>query len=453
MRLDVGDDAGRGLGLRAEDDPRAALGDRGADLVRRRAPRPTRSRSAARRGRSARRSSTQRSPNAPATTTATRSPGAARFATADSIAPVPDALKSSTWPRVRNTCCEPLERALVDLAEVGARGGAPSARPSAASTSGGTGRRAGREQVALLHRAQASRRAASHTVAWSSARLRRRARLAPARRRAAARAASPGPARCSPTRSLRPRIAWGAAHGWDARDVPRLLPRRRAADRAAPRHRLAPARPPRVGGALGLLWTGLAVGVALAMPCTDVRRRDSGGAGSPRPAASRGRDRRQQPRHAARRVALATIRRRPLGNALILAGSRSRRSGSRSRASASRPRAASRSSPPCCSTSASSSRAGCRSRTPLARHRALTSVPGFSPRFGAGLFAHTVSGARFDRRPMLSDAQGHDLTSVACASVHTPDWRFTQRRGCPAEPVGRRATARRCARSFSRGAR
>ena len=39
----------------------------------------------------------------PAETTATRSPGAQRFATAESIAPVPDALKSSTAPSVRKT--------------------------------------------------------------------------------------------------------------------------------------------------------------------------------------------------------------------------------------------------------------------------------------------------------------------------------------------------------------
>ncbi len=45
----------------------------------------------------------QRSPKAPATTTQTRSPAAVRLATADSIAPVPEALKRSTGDSVRYT--------------------------------------------------------------------------------------------------------------------------------------------------------------------------------------------------------------------------------------------------------------------------------------------------------------------------------------------------------------
>ena len=51
---------------------------------------------------------TQRSPNAPALTTATRSPGAQRFAAAESIAPVPEAANSSTSSSVR---CTSLSRA------------------------------------------------------------------------------------------------------------------------------------------------------------------------------------------------------------------------------------------------------------------------------------------------------------------------------------------------------
>jgi hypothetical protein len=117
-------------------------------------------------------------------------------------------------------------------------------------------------------------------------------------------------------------VAWGAAHGWDARvfriyylagglltapllGVGSLLLVRRAW--AAP---------------LGLVWAGLAVGIALAMPV-------HGGFGAGLPAA-------QDhlgilPRVFAIAgnslgtlavvvVALATIRRRPVGNALILAG-------------------------------------------------------------------------------------------------------------------------------------
>ena len=72
-----------------------------------RAPRPTRSGSAARRARAASQIATQRSPNDPWLTTATRSPGAQRFATADSIAPVPEAVKSSTSELVRKTSLQP----------------------------------------------------------------------------------------------------------------------------------------------------------------------------------------------------------------------------------------------------------------------------------------------------------------------------------------------------------
>ena len=45
----------------------------------------------------------QRSPNEPWLTTVTRSPGAQRFAAADSIAPLPEAVNSSTSASVRYT--------------------------------------------------------------------------------------------------------------------------------------------------------------------------------------------------------------------------------------------------------------------------------------------------------------------------------------------------------------
>ena len=64
--------------------------------------------------------SIQRSPKEPWLTTATRSPGAQRFATADSMAPVPDAVKSSTSAEVRKTSFSRPSALLVDLAEVGA---------------------------------------------------------------------------------------------------------------------------------------------------------------------------------------------------------------------------------------------------------------------------------------------------------------------------------------------
>jgi hypothetical protein len=117
-------------------------------------------------------------------------------------------------------------------------------------------------------------------------------------------------------------MAWGAAHGWDARvfrvyylaggllvapllGVGSLLLARRAW--AAP---------------VGLLWTGLAVGVAIAMPV-------HGSFGTAIPAAQDHLD--WAPRAVAIvgnvlgttavvAVALATFRRRPVGNALVLAG-------------------------------------------------------------------------------------------------------------------------------------
>ncbi len=116
--------------------------------------------------------------------------------------------------------------------------------------------------------------------------------------------------------------AWGAAHGWDARvfrvyylaggllvapllGVGSLLLVRRA-----------------WAATLGLLWTGLAVGVAIAMPV-------HGTFGTAIPAAQDHLD--WAPRAVAIvgnslgtlavvAVAVATFRRRPLGNALVLAG-------------------------------------------------------------------------------------------------------------------------------------
>jgi hypothetical protein len=117
-------------------------------------------------------------------------------------------------------------------------------------------------------------------------------------------------------------MAWGAAHGWDARvfrvyylagglltapllGVGSLLLVRRAW--AAP---------------VGLLWTGLAVGIALAMPVHGVfgdglpAAQDHLGV-LPRVVAIAGNS---LGTFAVVVVALATIRRRPIGNALILAG-------------------------------------------------------------------------------------------------------------------------------------
>jgi len=51
--------------------------------------------------------SAQRWPNFPAATTATRSPGENRLATAASIPPVPEVVRTATGPAVRKTRCRP----------------------------------------------------------------------------------------------------------------------------------------------------------------------------------------------------------------------------------------------------------------------------------------------------------------------------------------------------------
>ena len=105
--------------------------------------------------------------------------------------------------------------------------------------------------------------------------LRGRAALAAPRRRsscaATGRAAPPSSSpgrrrsRASPPRSAA--LAWGAAAGWDDRVVPGLLPVRRAAHRGAARRGLAPAGRASGGPApVALVYAGLAVGVALAVP-------------------------------------------------------------------------------------------------------------------------------------------------------------------------------------------
>ena len=98
----------------------ARLADRGADLVGIRDARPTRSGAPDTSSPCCSQIAIQRSPNEPWLTTATRSPGAQRFATADSIAPVPEAVKRSTSALVRKTSFSRSSVLLVDVAEIGA---------------------------------------------------------------------------------------------------------------------------------------------------------------------------------------------------------------------------------------------------------------------------------------------------------------------------------------------
>ena len=68
----------------------------------------------------ARTSFTHRSPKLPAEATTTRSSGESRLATADSMAAVPEPVKSRTSPSVANTCFSTLERLEEKRPEVGA---------------------------------------------------------------------------------------------------------------------------------------------------------------------------------------------------------------------------------------------------------------------------------------------------------------------------------------------
>ena len=117
-------------------------------------------------------------------------------------------------------------------------------------------------------------------------------------------------------------MAWGAAHGWDAR-VFRIY---YLAGGLLTAPLLGVGSLLLIGRAwattVGLLWTGLAVGVALAMPVHGAFARGIPAAQDhlgtlPRVVAIAGNS---LGTLAVVAVALATIRRRPLGNGLILAG-------------------------------------------------------------------------------------------------------------------------------------
>ena len=154
--------------------------------------------------------------------------------------------------------------------------------------------------------------------------LRRRAARAPARGRAARRRhpPHPGPASSARYAAASGALAWGAAAGWDAAAfrVYYLCGGLLTAPLLGAGSLLLSGR--RWAAPLALVWTGLAVGIALAMPIHgDVRGRRSPRRRSTSRFPARGRDRRQRlGTLAVVGVAAATIRRRPVGNALIVAG-------------------------------------------------------------------------------------------------------------------------------------
>ena len=116
----------------------------------------------------------------------------------------------------------------------------------------------------------------------------------------------------------------GRRRGLGRGGVPRLLPRGRAADSAVARSRLAAPRGAALGRPLALVYTGLAIGVALAVPLETRSRgrtfptRRTCSISGPRGFSRSGqhaRDARRRGRRAGKHSG-----RRPLGNALILAG-------------------------------------------------------------------------------------------------------------------------------------
>ena len=119
-----------------------------------RASRPTRTGSRARRAPYCSQTAIQRSPNEPWLTTATVSPGAQRFATADSIRRCPTP-RTAGRPSASGRRRADGERPLVDRAEVGAAVMDDRLRGRRQHL-GRHGRRAGREEVALLQVAERS---------------------------------------------------------------------------------------------------------------------------------------------------------------------------------------------------------------------------------------------------------------------------------------------------------
>ena len=266
------DDAGRRLRVDENDDPRAALGERAREIAAARRLAPRVCRAARRRARARRELLPARAELAVRDDERRARPGESRFTNADSNAPVPEAVKTSTSFVVRNTSLQALRASRNTATKSGERwwitGSASAAAPRAAPVSGpGVRRRvafcricwgadavtpyARNHRPAGTHRCMRAREPTLRSAAMEApARLRRRARLAAAHRRARAPATagrprparSPGPASLAAFAVASAALAWGAAAGWSDARVPPLLPLRRAAHRRAARRRLAAAR-------------------------------------------------------------------------------------------------------------------------------------------------------------------------------------------------------------------
>ena len=119
QRLEVADDSRRRLRVDEEDGLRPALGERASAGRPGRGDSPQAYVSGTTSQPNAAASFCQRSPNSPCETASTRSPGERRFTIADSKAPVPEDVKTSTSLSVRKTFRKPLLRDPEDLGEVG----------------------------------------------------------------------------------------------------------------------------------------------------------------------------------------------------------------------------------------------------------------------------------------------------------------------------------------------
>ena len=266
-RAHVGDDAGRRVRVLAEHD----LGSRPRGRPRRPRPdpgaRPTRIGSPAHRGRAARRSRATARRGTRGSPTVTRSPGPQRLAAADSIAPLPEAVKRSTSEIGAEDVLEPTEHARVDLAKVSAA--VVDDRLRACREHGGRdGRRAGREEVPLLHAwSVASPNLAGERPLSFGCRARLAAARGPARPRHAATPGQPG--------SCHSPLAAAAMAG-----APRWLGRLRVpGDYLAGEFLPAPLlgvgslqlMRRRWAAPLGFLWTGVAVGLTRGAGACTVR--------------------------------------------------------------------------------------------------------------------------------------------------------------------------------------
>ena len=137
-RLEVADDPGRRLRVDEERGPSPPLSrERFPQVVGLRGLAPRVRRAARRRSRTPVAIACQRSPNSPCETASTRSPGESRLTIADSNAPVPDDVKTSTSFSVRNTSRSRSRARPKTSAKSGERWWSTGSA-SARSTSGGT---------------------------------------------------------------------------------------------------------------------------------------------------------------------------------------------------------------------------------------------------------------------------------------------------------------------------